>query len=152
MKHTLVFTKRSRFPCSAEQLFAWHEAPEAFSRLMPHGEPVHVLHHDGRITNGARAVLQVGYWPFRLRWELMHENYQHGRQFCDVQTRGPFRYYRHEHVFLPVDENNCELMDRITFVMPLGIVGYTLGRWLIMAKFRRLFDFRHRVTRQAFAS
>jgi ligand-binding SRPBCC domain-containing protein len=147
----LVFQKQTPIPCPAADLFRWHEAPDAFAKLMPPGEPVKVLHHDGAITNGARAVLLVGAWPFRFRWELKHQDYIPGRQFCDVQVKGPFASYRHEHVMIPVDERNCLLSDRIIFSMPLGRFGAWLGRLIFLPKFERLFTFRHDVTRRAFS-
>ncbi|HMP88620.1 MAG TPA: SRPBCC family protein [Kiritimatiellia bacterium] len=136
-------------PCSAAELFAWHESPGAFTTLLPPGEPVTVVHHDGHIRNGAKAIIRVGKWPFRFRWELMHESYVNGHQFCDVQLTGPFRYYRHEHVMRNIEPGTCVLSDTITFSMPLGVIGYWIGKWFVMRKFDRLFAFRHDVTLKA---
>ncbi len=147
----LVFHKQTPIPCPANELFRWHEAPDAFHKLMPPGEVVKVLQHDGKITNGARAVLLVGVWPVRFVWELVHQDYIEGRQFCDVQVRGPFSAYRHEHVMIPVDEHNCLLSDRITFSMPLGRLGAWLGRLIFLPKFERLFAFRHEATKKDFS-
>jgi ligand-binding SRPBCC domain-containing protein len=145
----LVFEKKTDMPCSAERLFRWHEEPEAFQRLLPPGEPVTILHHDGHVRDGARAVLLVGPRPFRLRWELEHRDYIAGRRFCDVQVKGPFTSYRHEHRILPIDATHSVLHDHITFTMPFGRLGHALGRLIILRKFERLFTFRHRVTREA---
>ena len=145
----LQFVKESIMPCSAQTLFDWHESPHAFRALLPPGEPVTVVHHDGHIRNGARAVILVGHWPLRIRWELMHEDYIAGKQFCDVQMKGPFRSYRHEHIMTDTGPGHCILLDRITFEMPFGCMGACIGRHLIMKKFSRLFDFRHDVTLRA---
>lgn len=147
----LVFHKQTPIPCTADELFRWHEAPDAFHKLIPPGEAVQVLHHEGKITNGARAVLLVGVWPVRFRWELMHRDYIEGRHFCDVQVRGPFAAYRHEHGMIPVDEHTCLLSDRVTFSMPLGRFGAWAGRLIFLPKFERLFAFRHAVTKRAFS-
>lgn len=146
----LVYEKKTEIPCSAERLFRWHEEPAAFRRLLPPGEPVTILHHDGHVRDGARAVLIVGPRPFRLRWELEHRDYVPDRQFCDVQLRGPFASYRHEHRIIPVDANRSVLHDHVTFTMPLGRLGQWLGRLIILPKFERLFTFRHRITLEAF--
>jgi uncharacterized protein len=148
----MIFKAESRIPCPAEELFRWHEHPDAFRRLMPPGEPVKVLRHDGKITNGARAILLVGFWPLRFRWELEHRDYIAGRQFCDVQLKGPFKSYRHEHVMTPDGDDACILTDTIHFEMPAGPLGRLLGHLVMLPKFRRLFAFRHRVTREAFGA
>lgn len=151
MNKTFIFERKSTIPCSADELFRWHETPDAFQKLMPPNEPVKVLYHDGNIRDGARAILLVGYWPFRFRWELQHQDYAAGRKFCDVQVKGPFTVYRHEHMMACVDGNHSVSLDRITFVMPFGWLGSWIGRLIILPKFTRLFAFRHDVTRKAFA-
>ena len=148
----MIFQKETRIPCSAAALFRWHEQPDAFQQLMPPGEPVKVLHHDGKITNGARAVLLVGYWPLCFRWELQHQDYIAGQQFCDVQIKGPFTSYRHEHRMIPDGPDASILSDKIIFEMPLGWFGKLLGRLIMLPKFRRLFAYRHKVTLRAFRS
>lgn len=146
----MIFEKKSEVACPAEELFAWHEHPDAFQRLMPPGQPVKVLHHDGQITNGAKAILLVGLWPLRIRWELEHRDYLAGRQFCDVQIKGPFKSYRHEHRMIPAGERACILHDRIIFEMPFGMIGTWLARLFMLPQFKRLFAYRHDVTRRAF--
>jgi ligand-binding SRPBCC domain-containing protein len=148
----LVFEASTEVSCPAETLFRWHEEPQAFQRLMPPGEPVRVLRHDGHVRDGAQAVLLVGFWPVRFRWELEHRDYLPGRRFCDVQLTGPFTTYRHEHLMEPRGEKACLLTDRITYRLPGGWLGRWLGGGIAHRKFTRLFAFRHRVTREAFAS
>jgi ligand-binding SRPBCC domain-containing protein len=97
-------------------------------------------------------VLLVGFWPVRFRWELEHQDYLPGRRFCDVQRTGPFTAYRHEHLIEPRGETTCLLTDRITYRLPGGWLGRWLGGRITHHKFTRLFAFRHRVTREAFAS
>lgn len=147
----MVFRKVSQIPCTPEELFRWHEHQDAFKRLMPPGEPVRVIHHDGTIKDGARAVLCVGIWPFQFRWELEHRDYVLGRQFCDVQVHGPFKYYRHDHRITGAGSEGAMLIDEIQFEMPLGVIGAWIAKWIMIPKFRRLFEYRHRVTREAFA-
>jgi hypothetical protein len=136
-------------PCPAEQLFAWHEQPDALTLLLPPGAPVRILHHDGHIRDGATAVLSVGYPPLAFRWELRHIDYRRGRQFCDIQVRGPFESWQHVHSMETTDRESSILRDRIEFVMPMGWLGYLLGRWLVLPRLKKLFTYRHTVTREA---
>jgi uncharacterized protein len=148
--HRITFVKSLDLPASADNVFAWHEAPGAFERLTPPGEPVRVLRHVGGIRDGAQVSLRVGPWPFSLRWDLEHRDYQQGRSFTDVQVRGPFRSWTHVHRMIPLDAGRCRLEDAIEYEMPLGIVGWLAGRLFMQRKLTRLFAFRHRVTRRAF--
>jgi ligand-binding SRPBCC domain-containing protein len=65
-----------------------------------------------------------------------------------IQVRGPFARWEHTHIFEADGPDACYLEDRIEYALPLGF----LGRWLLGAfierKLQRLFEYRHRVTRE----
>lgn len=147
--HRLTFVKSISLPATADEVFDWHEAPGAFERLTPPREPVRVLRHEGGIRDGARVSLRVGPWPFALRWDLEHRDYLCGRSFTDVQLRGPFKSWTHVHRMIP-EGAGCRLEDAIESEMPFGRLGRLVGRLFVQPKLRRLFAFRHEVTRRAF--
>lgn len=144
------FVRTVALPASAQAVFDWHEAPGAFNRLTPPREPVQVISHTGGIRDGARVCLRVGPWPFRLRWDLEHVDYQPGRSFTDRQVRGPFRSWTHVHRIVPTGPDSCVLEDAIEYEMRGGAVGKWLGVLLMQPKLERLFGYRHAVTRRAF--
>ncbi len=146
-----TYVKRTLIPASAEEVFAWHEAPGAFQRLTPPWEKVRVVHHAGGIKDGADVRLLVGRMPFVLRWDLTHCDYQPGRSFTDRQVKGPFKQWTHVHRMLPRDDKTCLLEDRIEYELPLGLFGALLGRFFMKRKLDRLFEYRHKITLQAFA-
>ena len=146
----VTFVATTRVPASAEAVFDWHEAPGAFERLTPPWERVRVLRHEGGIRSGARVSLLVGPGPLSLRWELEHRDYRHGRSFTDVQLSGPFRSWTHVHRMIPEGSDECVLEDAIEYELPLGVIGRLFGRPLVERKLKRLFAFRHDVTRRAF--
>ena len=148
--HPLTFVARTTIPASAEDVFDWHEAPGAFDRLTPPWERVRVLRHEGGIRDGARVSLVVGPWPFSIRWELEHRDYQHGRSFTDWQLSGPFRSWKHVHRMIPQGPHACVLEDAIEYELPFGASGRLFGRPLVERKLKRLFAYRHAVTRRAF--
>jgi ligand-binding SRPBCC domain-containing protein len=89
---TSRFVFRSPMPVSADSVFAWHSRPGAFERLSPPWEAVKVLERMGGVEDGGRVVLGVRAGGFWRRWVAEHCDYEKGRQFCDVQTEGPFAY------------------------------------------------------------
>ena len=147
----ITFVASTNIPASAEAVFDWHEAPGAFERLTPPWERVRVLSHEGGIRDGARVSLLVGPRPFSLRWDLEHQDYQHGRSFTDRQLSGPFRDWQHVHRMIPQSEDSCVLEDTIEYVLPFGAIGWLCGRWFVQRKLTRLFSYRHAVTLRAFA-
>lgn len=147
-----VFTATSTIDAPAEEVFRWHEEPGALERLTPPWEPVEMEQRPKNLRDGARAALRVGMGPFKLRWVLEHRDYIEGRQFRDVQISGPFRLWQHTHSFRPSENGRSMLEDRIEYILPLGWAGAIFGNWFVQRKLRRLFEYRHRITKEAMAA
>ena len=81
-----------------------------------------------------------------MRWVARHTAYDPPRSFEDVQERGPFRRWRHRHVVEPHPQG-ATLRDEIDYEPPLGPLGRLAEPFLIKPRLRKLFDYRHAVTR-----
>ena len=117
---TEEYVRRVWVKASAEVVFAWHTQPDALERMSPPWERVGVVERSGGVEDGAWVELKVPVGPIRLRWVLQHQDYEAGRQFCDLQTRGPFSSWKHTHLVVPESEQECYLEDRIEYRLPLG--------------------------------
>jgi ligand-binding SRPBCC domain-containing protein len=142
------FVKESIIRAAPERVFAFHELPDALGRLTPPWESARVLSAAPSLRAGARAVVETRLFGFvPVRWVAEHTAYDPPRSFEDVQVSGPFRRWRHRHVIEP-HENGALLRDEIDYAPPLGIVGRLAAPLLIEPRLRRLFAYRHRVTRR----
>ncbi len=140
------FVFRSPMPASAQAVLDWHGRPGAFERLSPPWETVRVLERKGGIEDGGSVVLAVRTGGFWRRWVAQHCDYQPGRQFCDVQTEGPFAHWRHCHRVFGDGAHRCFLEDDIEYALPFGQLGSRLGGSFVRRKLERMFRYRHRVT------
>ncbi len=138
---------RSEMPVSAEALFAWHERPGAFERLSPAFMPATVLERSGGIRDGARVVLGVPLGPLTTKWEIVHEGYQAGRQFRDVQVKGPFARWEHTHRMEPLGADASVLEDHIVYELPAAPFGELVAGHFTRGKLERLMRWRHALTR-----
>jgi len=147
-----TFVKRSRIVAPAEEVFAWHLRPEALEELTPPWEPANLVERTGGPDEvGSRVVLKVGPGPFAIRWVAEHTHYEPGRMFRDVQRKGPFARWEHTHLVEPDGPDACWLEDRIEYALPLGWLGRLFGGAFARRKIERMFEYRHRVTREALA-
>ena len=142
------FVRRTRIRAPAERVFRWHEMPGAFEKLTPPGASVCVVSQTGGIRDGARRELIIGHAPASIRWIAAHDGYIEGRQFRDTQVRGPFRQWVHTHLFEADGPDACYLDDRVEYELPFGRVGEWLLEAVMERKLERLFEYRHRVTRE----
>ncbi len=143
---------KSRIDAPAEALFQWHARPGAFERLAPPWTNIELEKHEG-IHDGDRAVFYLTFGPLRLKWVAEHHDYEEGRQFKDVQVKGPFRRWEQTHRMKPdASGTGASLLhDHLTNELPLdGVLGsYTDGR--VRRQIERQFAYRHRITRQDLA-
>ena len=137
-----TFERRSELPHSAETLYAYHCNPGAFGRLTPPWESVKVREADAGIKEGDVRHLKIGPGPLALPWRAVHKEFVEGRQFVDVQDKGPFRYWRHEHTFEPLGEAQAALRDRIEYEFPLKLPV----NFLLKERLEKTFLYRHRQT------
>jgi ligand-binding SRPBCC domain-containing protein len=142
------FVKESRIAAAPGTVFAFHESPGALIRLTPPWEKVKLLQGGDSIRPGSRVVLKTWIGPFPIRWEAEHTEYESGRLFADRQVTGPFARWYHRHLCLDDAQGGTLLRDEVDCEPPLGPLGRWLGEGLIRRKLEKLFDFRHRMTRQ----
>ena len=147
---TQTFIRRSRIEASAFQVYTWHALPAALERLTPPDEDVKIIEKVGGIERGARVVLQFGRWPFRGRWVAVHQDFEDGHYFSDVQVSGPCAYWKHTHTFEPDGPSTCFLEDRVEYALPFGAFGRWFAGWYVRRKLAKLFEYRHNITDRAF--
>jgi len=144
---SVKFAAESLIHASAERVFAFHELPDALARLTPRWIDARVLSNPASLKPGSRAVIDIGIVPFlRVRTEAVHTIYEPPFLFEDQQLKGPFRNWKHRHIITP-ESAGTRLTDAIELEPPFGIVGRWLAPWLILPRLRRLFAYRHQVTR-----
>jgi ligand-binding SRPBCC domain-containing protein len=144
----MTFVRESIIRATPERVFAFHELPDALERLTPEWEQARVVEAARSLQVGSRAVVETrifGVVP--VRWVAEHTAYDPPRMFEDVQVRGPFRSWRHRHLVEPHAEGAI-LRDEIEYAPPLGILGRLVSPLLIEPRLKRLFEYRHRVTRE----
>ena len=144
----MLFVHESLIHAPAERVFAFHELPDALQRLTPEWMHVRVVQAAPDIAVGRVAIVDV---PIVFGWytrtESEHIVYDPPRLFVDTMRRGPFRRWVHRHLVIPT-EGGAILRDEVDCAMPWFLGGGLADRLIVRRRLRRLFDYRHRVTRE----
>lgn len=156
-----IFQYSTELPQPRELVWAWHERPGALTRLTPPGVATTVRGSDAGIRDGSLVTLRISdpvltaalprlpvrgtrsRAPVGLTWTLRHAGVVAGEQFDDVQLRGPFRAWHHEHRFEDGSAGGTRITDRITWEPPR--LAAPLGQVIeerVHAFLARLFEFR----------
>lgn len=148
------FERRSLVRGSPAQVEAWHRRDGALDRLLPPWTGARVLFGPRAAVLGARVELRLPIGPLPLRWVSEVRPLQEERGFRDIQVRGPFRRWVHDHRFMDpgpgedhageTDDGRCAVVDRISYDLPFGRIGRMLGEGSVQDHLERSFAYRHR--------
>ena len=142
----MLFVHETLLQASPGAVFAFHERPDALKLLVPPWEKVEVVRPPASLQPGTRVLLRMHAGPFSTLWEAEHTLLQPGVLFQDKMVRGPFKQWLHTHRFLPAAGGACLLRDEVELQLPLWMLP---GAPLALRKLRRMFEYRHAVTRAA---
>ena len=94
---------------------------------------------------------RIGLWGLPLRWRTRISEWNPPLGFTDVQLRGPYAEWVHQHRFVATPDGGTRVEDVVTFRLPLGQLGL-IAAPLVTRQLRRIFAYRHQAIVAAFAS
>ncbi|VEF46867.1 cyclase/dehydrase [Bacillus freudenreichii] len=86
---------------------------------------------------------------FRTRWEGEITEVIEIERFIDEQRKGPFAYWRHEHLFYE-KAIGTEVRDHLKYALPLGMIGAAF-RPFIQRKMMEMFTYRNEKLKELFS-
>ena len=101
------------------------------------------------MATGAMIDYRVRVGPLPVRWRTRITSWEPGRRFADLQEKGPYRLWWHEHTF-HADGQRTVMEDRVYYTPPLGLLGRLANRLFIRATLRKIFQYRGDVIRLRF--
>jgi uncharacterized protein len=135
-----IYTKTTKMPVSAEELFCWHETAGAFERLAPPWERIHLLYRDPTLKVGSQTRIELKKGLFSIQWVALHTIYDPPHEFVDIQIQGPFAEWKHYHRVHPIDIKTSKLEDFVNFRLFLG-----LGESIALRHIDKMFQYRHNI-------
>ena len=148
--HTYVLETRQMIPAPIDRVFPLFEDPHNLGKLTPARMGFEILNID-HLPMQRGTTIEYRIKPFGVpqRWGTEIQEYESGERFVDLQTRGPYRYWRHQHSFK--DDGGRTLMrDRVEYQMPLGLLGRFAHALVVAREVRRIFDYRADAITQMF--
>jgi ligand-binding SRPBCC domain-containing protein len=77
----------------------------------------------------------------KLRWRTEIREWNPPFGFTDVQLRGPYKTWIHQHRFEAVPGGTL-MRDVVHYELPLGWLGRLVERWWVRRDVERIFDYR----------
>lgn len=155
-----VLRFESEIAAPVEALWAYHASPSALINLTPPERKLRALAPEvpgGQasegptpLIDGALHILEFKLGPLTSMWRARISDVRRPDGFVDTAEQSPFRRWIHRHSFVPTEEG-CKLIDEVEFELPLAPLS-NVALPFVMRDLRKLFAFRHEVTRKALES
>lgn len=86
-----------------------------------------------------------------IRWRSEITEWEPPHKFTDVQIKGPYRFWKHEHFF--ADEGNQTIMiDRVEYAVPGGIFAPIVDSIFVKRDLEKIFEYRERKFLEIFST
>jgi ligand-binding SRPBCC domain-containing protein len=140
-----VLDRVSWLPAPRERVFSYFAEPENLRTLSPPSVGLEILSAPPVLALGSRVEMRIRAGGVPVRWRSEITRFEPPALFVDDLRRGPYRFWRHQHLFEPRDGGTA-VRDYVRWSPPLPALT---ARW-IAAELDRIFEYRAEAMRRAF--
>jgi Uncharacterized conserved protein len=93
------------------------------------------------LKQGAKIAYGLRVRGVPLKWLTEIEQWRPPFQFIDVQVSGPYKLWRHTHLFSEV-ERGTRMRDIVNYALPFGPLGRLANRLQVSRDLSKIFEYR----------
>lgn len=132
-----------RIPISLEEAWNFFQNPGNLSKITPSEMGFDIL---SEVPEKMYPGLFINYkvsplFGIKMNWTTEITYVDAPNYFVDEQRVGPYSIWHHEHHFKEI-EGGVEMLDRVNYKVPLGILGKLAHPLIVKPKLEEIFDFR----------
>lgn len=101
------------------------------------------------MSTGAVVEYQIRLSRVPLRWKALIERFEPDECFVDVQLKGPYRYWRHSHLFEEI-EGGTRTRDVVEYELGFGPFGTMAHALFVRRQLDGIFAHRTKVLTELF--
>lgn len=147
-----VLEREQWLPITLEEAWAFFGSPRNLAKITPNDMGFMIrgdvkdapVHAGQQITYTVRPLFGIP-----LTWVTCIAVADAPHRFVDVQLRGPYKRWWHEHTFIAKD-GGVLMKDRVEYEMPWGPLGELAHRLLVKDRLKAIFDHRFKALESIF--
>jgi ligand-binding SRPBCC domain-containing protein len=143
---------RQFIPRPRSEVFAFFSDAANLETLTPDFLKFHIL-TPRPITMQAGTLIdyELTLMHVRFHWQTLIEQFEPESRFVDIQLRGPYRRWHHEHCFEEADGGTW-VIDRVDYEMPFGPLGRVAHALWVARSLKQIFAYREAKMRDLFGA
>lgn len=155
-KQSGIYTLISRqvLPISLDAAWDFFSVPRNLDQLTPPNMQFVITNNPAEVTYAGQIITyKIGIFPLiKTNWVTEITHFQPRSFFVDEQRFGPYAMWHHEHRFRKLAEHQIEMIDIVSFKLPLGLLGDIIAGAAVVKKVRQIFESRYRILSAKFPS
>lgn len=148
--HTLSY--QQQVPATGDAVWSFFSDPRNLSSITPGYMNFRILNEEplGEIYPGMVIRYKVSpVMKLPLFWMTEITAVRRFRLFVDVQRRGPYKLWHHQHLFEENDKG-VKMTDIVNYELPLGPLGGIAHGLMVRKQLREIFEFRRQKVEEIF--
>ncbi|MGB9663314.1 MAG: SRPBCC family protein [Ignavibacteria bacterium] len=142
------FTSSFSIKTDLEKIFKFHLDPKNLKLVSTPNMNLRILEYVAPLQKNSQVKIKFDLLPFiPIEWDLVIENLIDNELIVDLQTKGPFKYWRHQHHFKQLFDGTVVITDEIEY--DLGLIG-RLIQPLVKWRLNKMFKFRYKIIESLF--
>ena len=145
-----LFTTRQIIPAPLVEVFDFFSRAENLERITPPELRFEILTPTPiDMRPGALIDYRIRLGGVPMRWRTEITTWDPPHRFVDVQLRGPYRVWIHEHRFIDLGDET-EMSDRVEYLAPGWLLEPLVDRLFVRPRVEAIFAHRARVIAEVF--
>ncbi|MDD9930358.1 MAG: SRPBCC family protein [Candidatus Marinimicrobia bacterium] len=133
-------------------VFEFFSRPENLEKITPKNLGFKILTPKPLVMKqGAVIDYTIKLFKVPIHWRTLITSYEPSHMFVDEQMKGPYTLWHHTHIFKETEEG-VEILDRVVYAIPFGILGRILHFLWIKKDLKNIFDYRKKIINQFFSN
>jgi len=144
VKDTYTLHREQMLPLQTSQVFSFFADASNLEVITPPWLHFKILNKEiPKSGAGTQIDYRLRWRGLPVRWRTQIAAWDPPHRFEDVQVKGPYRLWRHTHLFEAIGRAT-RMTDIVHYSLPLGPVGALAHRMIVSSDLEAIFDFRAR--------
>lgn len=147
-----VLTRKQFIPAPIEEVWLFFSSPHNLEKITP--EALGLVITKCLEVKGIFPGMEISYTvrpllSVPLKWTTEITDVEAPFAFTDVQRRGPYKLWKHEHRFAPAG-NGVWMEDVVTYHPGGGLLARWIDKLLVAGRLKAIFDYREEKVKEIF--
>ena len=145
-----LFHSEQFVPKPLEEVFSFFSRAENLQRLTPPWLHFRILSVDPQpVRKGTLIRYSLRWRIFPVRWLTEILEWDPPDRFVDVQLKGPYKLWHHQHRFI-AEAGGTRIIDEVQYALPFGVVGRIAHALKVKQDVATIFAYREDMVRKMF--